>query len=76
MRMQESVLIEVMPRRLGLVVPRGSFLLRTLAGHGLVLDGCGGLGQCRRCRVRWLSSPPQPTSAEVARMAVREIDAG
>jgi uncharacterized 2Fe-2S/4Fe-4S cluster protein (DUF4445 family) len=76
MRETDGVRVEIVPRRLGLVVPRGTELLDLLSQYRLVVDPCGGHGLCRRCRVRWVSVPPRPTKREADRLTYAEIADG
>ncbi len=71
-----DVRVQISPRQLRLAVPVGTPLLDVLAENQLVSGPCGGLGLCGRCRVRWLSPPPHPTSKETARLTRAEIDDG
>jgi len=46
-------------------IEEGSLLSRTLPDHGIPLDTpCGGYGSCGKCRITYLSTPPDPTPAE------------
>lgn len=76
MQETERVRVEIAPRRLDLVVPRGTRLLDLLAENNLVLDPCGGHGLCGRCRVRWVADSPRPTPQDAARLRNDEIEDG
>ncbi|MGC8840319.1 MAG: ASKHA domain-containing protein [Candidatus Sumerlaeaceae bacterium] len=58
-------------------VPSGLPLTEALAACGvLVNQPCGGRGTCGKCRVRFLSQPPQPTAEETALLGSEALAQG
>ncbi len=55
----------------------GASILRVLQEHGVPIDSsCGGNGTCGECRIRFLTSPPEPASADLVQFDRSEIARG
>lgn len=60
-----------------LILEEGTLVSRALQDHGIPLDTpCGGYGSCGKCRIRYLSSPPEPTPAEKKYLPQESLDHG
>ncbi len=52
-------------------------LLRILAKHGIYLNAyCAGRGICKKCTIRYLSTPPEATEIEKRRFCDEELSKG
>lgn len=59
-----------------LTVEKGENLLRALKKNGCYLRDCSGNGTCGKCRVRFLSPAPLPTSNERVLLSAEELRGG
>ena len=60
-----------------LVCAAGTSIPEALQKHRIPLPTpCGGYGTCGKCRVRFLSAPPEPAPADVHRLLPRELKKG
>ena len=60
-----SVEIRVLPSKLMLKAARGRTYLDVLRKNGVdIATDCGGNGTCGKCRIQFVSSPPEPTPAD------------
>ena len=58
-------------------VPRGVTLFDAASWNGIAIDStCGGHGTCKKCRIRFRDSPPDPTSLDVRAYTAQEIKDG
>ena len=58
-------------------VPRGVTLFDAASWNGIAIDStCGGHGTCKKCRVRFKSSPPAPASLDIRAYSAEEIAGG
>lgn len=65
-------------RELILSVEPGTSVLQVLFEHGLTADKalCAGVGVCRQCAVRFLSTPPSAQEADCAVLGAHRVAAG
>ncbi|HAE87473.1 TPA: hypothetical protein DCG86_05560 [Candidatus Marinimicrobia bacterium] len=60
-----------------LSLDKGTLISKVLQDHGISLDTpCGGYGSCGKCRIRYLSSPPESTPAEKKNIPQESLDHG
>jgi uncharacterized 2Fe-2S/4Fe-4S cluster protein (DUF4445 family) len=58
-------------------VPRGVTLFDAASWNGIAIDStCGGHGTCKKCRIRFTSDAPPPTSLDIRAYGQDEIGAG
>ena len=58
-------------------VPQGVTLFDAASWNGIAIDStCGGHGTCKKCRVRFKSEPPVPTSLDLRAYTAQEIRDG
>jgi uncharacterized 2Fe-2S/4Fe-4S cluster protein (DUF4445 family) len=58
-------------------VPQGVTLFDAASWNGIAIDStCGGHGTCKKCRVRFKTEPPVPTSLDLRAYTVQEIRDG
>jgi len=58
-------------------VPHGVTLFDAASWNGIAIDStCGGHGTCKKCRVRFKTDPPAPTSLDVRAYTSAEIQDG
>ncbi len=58
-------------------VPRGVTLFDAASWNGIAIDStCGGHGTCKKCRIRFKSDAPVPTSLDVRAYTADEIRTG
>ncbi len=58
-------------------VPRGVTLFDAASWNGIAIDStCGGHGTCKKCRIRFKSDPPLPTSLDLRAYSAQEITDG
>ena len=58
-------------------VPRGVTLFDAASWNGIAIDStCGGHGTCKKCRIRFRTDPPAPTSLDIRAYTAQEITDG
>ena len=58
-------------------VPLGVTLFDAASWNGIAIDStCGGHGTCKKCRIRFKSEPPAPTSLDLRAFTEQEIEDG
>ena len=58
-------------------VPLGVTLFDAASWNGIAIDStCGGHGTCKKCRIRFKSEPPAPTSLDLRAFTEQEIKDG
>jgi uncharacterized 2Fe-2S/4Fe-4S cluster protein (DUF4445 family) len=58
-------------------VPQGVTLFDAASWNGIAIDStCGGHGTCKKCRVRFKTEPPVPTSLDLRAYTAQEIKDG
>ena len=58
-------------------MPRGVTLFDAASWNGIAIDStCGGHGTCKKCRIRFKSDPPLPTSLDLRAYTAQEIKDG
>jgi uncharacterized 2Fe-2S/4Fe-4S cluster protein (DUF4445 family) len=58
-------------------VPQGVTLFDAASWNGIAIDStCGGHGTCKKCRVRFKTEPPAPTSLDLRAYTMQEIRDG
>ena len=58
-------------------VPLGVTLFDAASWNGIAIDStCGGHGTCKKCRIRFKSEPPAPTSLDLRAYTTQEIRDG
>ncbi len=58
-------------------VPHGVTLFDAASWNGIAIDStCGGHGTCKKCRIRFTSDPPVPTSLDLRAYTAQEIRDG
>lgn len=69
--------IQVLPAQLMLKAARGRTYLEALRKNGVdIATDCGGNGTCGQCRIRFVSSPPDPTPADRQHIDPSDIVSG
>ena len=72
-----SVEIQVLPAKLMLKAARDRTYLEALRKNGVdIATDCGGNGTCGQCRFQFVSSPPDPTSADRQHIDPNDIASG
>ena len=58
-------------------VPLGVTLFDAASWNGIAIDStCGGHGTCKKCRIRFRTDPPAPTSLDIRAYTAQEITDG
>jgi uncharacterized 2Fe-2S/4Fe-4S cluster protein (DUF4445 family) len=66
----DQVSVKFEPQGKVVSVPRGAAMREAAARAGILLDyPCGGQGNCGKCRIRIMGTPPPPTPAEELALA-------
>ena len=73
----ERVHLRFEPDGTGVRVPAGTSIFDAASWNGIAIDStCGGHGTCKKCRIRFKSEPPAPTSLDLRAFTEQEIKDG